>query len=106
MSRLWPVIALLAAAIILAIVLFGGDPSSDGSLPDGEDFIDEHHLYHVRDGDGPTELETLTMRRVYRWDHAHLTPLLEDVGFVDVRTDHVQNVKGHRFAMNRAFRPK
>ncbi len=71
----------------------------------GEGFIDEHHLYHVRDPGEPMRLETLTVRRVYRWDHAHLTPLLEDVGFVDVRTDHFKNVKGHTFAMNRAFRP-
>lgn len=72
----------------------------------GEDFIDEHHLYHVRDRSGATALESLTMRRVYRWDHARLTPLLEEVGFVDVRTDHFPNVKGYHFAMNRAFRPR
>lgn len=40
MGRLWPVIALLAAAIILGIVLFGSDPSSDDSLPDGDDYLD------------------------------------------------------------------
>ncbi|MBX3274251.1 MAG: class I SAM-dependent methyltransferase [Sandaracinaceae bacterium] len=72
----------------------------------GDDFIDEHHLYHVREGGGPTRLETLTMRRVYRWDHFHLAPILTDVGFVELRTDHFDNVKGHRFAMNRAFKPR
>lgn len=71
----------------------------------GEGFIDEHHLYHVSDGGGPTRLEALTMRRVYRWDHHHLAPLLMDAGFAEVRTDHFENVKGHRFAMNRAFAP-
>ena len=72
----------------------------------GDDYIDEHHLYHVRDGAGPLQLEALTMRRVYRWDHFHLAPLLEDVGFVDIRSDHFQNVKGYSFAMSRAFRPR
>jgi len=78
----------------------------------GSDFIDEHHLYHHRDAAveggrrAPLQLETLTMRRVYRWDHAHLTPLLEEVGFESVRSDHFDNVKGHTFAMNRAFRPR
>lgn len=71
----------------------------------GHDYIDEHHLYHHREGSAPAQLESLTMRRVYRWDHFHLTPLLEDVGFVSIRSDHFRNVKGHTFAMNRAFRP-
>ena len=72
----------------------------------GDDHIDEHHLYHVREEGGPAVLETLTMRRVYRWDYFHLTPLLEEAGFVDIRSDHFRNVKGHLFAMNRAFRPR
>lgn len=71
----------------------------------GEDYIDELHLYHHRRGEGPTELDTLMVRAVYRWDWHHLTPLLHEVGFVDVRTDHFDNVKGYQFAMNRARRP-
>lgn len=71
----------------------------------GDDYIDELHLYHDRRGDEAPILEALTVRCVYRWDWHHLTPLLRDVGFVDVRTDHFDNIKGYRFAMNRARRP-
>lgn len=72
----------------------------------GEDFIDEHHLYLVRERESAPRLETLTMRRVYRWDWHALAPLLSEVGYVDLRTDHFQNVKGYWYAMSRAFRPR
>lgn len=72
----------------------------------GEDFIDEHHLYLVREQGGAPRLETLTMRRVYRWDWHALAPLLAEAGFVDPRTDHFQNVKGRWYAMSRAFKPR
>lgn len=71
----------------------------------GEDYIDEHHVYLARDIRS-VELQTLTVRRVYRWDWHRLAALLEAVGYVDLRSDHFQNVKGHTFAMSRAFRPQ
>lgn len=71
----------------------------------GADFIDEHHLYLVREGDAPASLSTLTVRRVYRWDFGRLALLLTEAGFVDLRTDHFRNVKGYTFAMSRAFKP-
>lgn len=72
----------------------------------GDDFVDQHHLYLVREGGAPPRLETLTMREVYRWDWHALAPLLAEAGFVDARTDHFQNVKGRWYAMSRAFKPR
>jgi len=73
----------------------------------GPDFIDEHHLYIEHPADGPRREERLTMRRVYRWDWFHLTPLLEAAGYVDIRSDQFENrAKGHEFAMNRAHKPE
>ncbi len=69
----------------------------------GPDFIDEHHVYHVRTKDG-LRLETLTMRRVYRWDWHRLSRALVDAGFADLRSDAFANVKGYTFAMNRAHK--
>ncbi len=40
MPRLWPVIAILAAAIAVAVFVFGGDVSDDTSLDEGQDYID------------------------------------------------------------------
>jgi hypothetical protein len=72
----------------------------------GKDFIDEHHIYRVKEPGGDEREERLTMRRVYRWDWYHLTPLLAEVGFVDIRSEQFDNrAKGYRFAMNRAHRP-
>lgn len=72
----------------------------------GEDFIDEHHLFVERRPDGKEHRQQLTMRRVYRWDWYHLTPLLIDVGFTGMRSDEFENTaKGYTFAMNRAYRP-
>lgn len=71
----------------------------------GPDYIDEDHLYLVRDGENRAELDALTMRRVYRWDWHALSRLLTDVGFVDLRSERFDNVKGYSFAMNRAHRP-
>ncbi|MEM9071472.1 MAG: class I SAM-dependent methyltransferase [Myxococcota bacterium] len=69
----------------------------------GEDFIDEHHLFHDRRGD-QVELHTLTMRRVYRWDWAALTELLRRAGFRDIQSEVCKNeAKGYTFALNRAF---
>ena len=70
----------------------------------GEGCIDEEHTYELREG---TQRSThcLTMRHVYHWDWFHLTPLLTDVGFTDIRSDHFVNVKGRTYAMNRASRP-
>jgi SAM-dependent methyltransferase len=71
----------------------------------GPDFIDEHHRYDERRGDGSVRTTRLTMRRVYRWDWYHLTPLLAAAGFEDMRSDHFENVKGHHYALSRARRP-
>ncbi|MFK7986482.1 MAG: class I SAM-dependent methyltransferase [Sandaracinaceae bacterium] len=70
-----------------------------------ETCIDEDHVYVSRDGEGPATLETLTMRRVYRWDWAALAPRMRAVGFEGLRSDHFENVKGYTFALSRAFRP-
>jgi SAM-dependent methyltransferase len=69
----------------------------------GPDFIDEHHRYDVEEPDGTRGVETLTVRRVYRWDWHGISPLLCAAGFRDVRCDHFENVKGYTYAMNRAF---
>lgn len=71
----------------------------------GEDFIDEHHTFEVHEG-GARRREALTVRRVYRWDWHAMTRVLREVGFDEVRCDHFPNVKGHRFALNRAFKPR
>ena len=71
----------------------------------GPDFIDEHHLFLRREEDATAELCRLTVRRVYRWDWHGIVPLLRDAGFTGMRSDHFENVKGHTFAMSRAFKP-
>lgn len=72
----------------------------------GPDYIDERHLFLARCGDAAPEVTDLTMRRVYRWDWHGIAPLLTELGYVDLRTDHFPNVKGYTFAMSRAFRPR
>ncbi len=74
------------------------------TLERGADFIDEHHVYAVRESDGAAHRQSLTVRRVYRWDWHAMTRVLRDEGFEDIRCDHFENVKGHTYAMNRAFR--
>ena len=70
----------------------------------GHDYIDQHHLFVIREG-GRARLESLTMRRVYRWDWHGITPRLAAAGFVDARSEHFRNVKGHTFSMNLCRRP-
>lgn len=70
----------------------------------GAGFIDEDHTYELREG-VKRSTHRLTMRHVYHWDWFHLTPVLEDVGFTNVRSEHFVNVKGRTYAMNRASRP-
>ena len=70
----------------------------------GEDFIDQHHFYVIREGRAAPRLETLTMRRVYRWDFHAITRLLGEVGFGDVVSHAFRNVKGHSYALNLARR--
>ncbi|MFK8004410.1 MAG: class I SAM-dependent methyltransferase [Polyangiales bacterium] len=70
----------------------------------GEGCIDEEHTYELREGETHST-HYLTMRHVYHWDWFHLTPLLEEVGFTNVRSEHFENVKGRTYAMNRASRP-
>lgn len=67
--------------------------------------IDEEHTYELREGE-TRSTHQLTMRHVYHWDWFHLTPLLQDVGFTNVRSNHFVNVKGRTYAMNRASRPE
>ena len=71
----------------------------------GPDYIDVDHVYLDREGEH-LEVRALTARRVYRWDWARLAPVLRDVGFVDLRSDHFDNVKGYTFALSRAFKPR
>lgn len=71
-----------------------------------EHVIDEHHVYVDRAGDAEPEVHALTLPHVYRWDWHALVPVLERVGYVDVRSDLFRNeAGGYDFAMNRAFRP-
>lgn len=72
----------------------------------GPDYIDQLHLYLVREGDAPARLESLTMRAVYRWDWHALGALLRRVGFVDLETRRFQNVKGRTYPMSFARRPR
>lgn len=69
----------------------------------GEDFIDQHHFYVIRERE-KKRLESSTMRRVYRWDFHALARALEDVGFGDVTSHAFRNVKGHGYALNLARR--
>ena len=69
----------------------------------GDDYIDQHHFYVVREND-TKRLESFTMRRVYRWDFHALSRALEDVGFGDVTSHAFRNVKGHTYALNLARR--
>lgn len=71
----------------------------------GPDFIDERHVYLARTDAERPRVSTLTMRHLYRWDWHALSPLLREIGYVEPRTDHFENVKGHWFAMSRAFKP-
>jgi len=41
MNRIWPVIAVLAAAIGIAVLLFGGERSDDASMPEDEPWLDD-----------------------------------------------------------------
>jgi SAM-dependent methyltransferase len=69
----------------------------------GDDFIDQHHFYVVRERDA-VRLESFTMRRVYRWDFHALSRALADVGFRDITSHAFENVKGHGYALNLARR--
>jgi hypothetical protein len=69
----------------------------------GDDFIDQHHFYVIREKE-KTRLESFTMRRVYRWDFHALSRALEDAGFGDITSHAFQNVKGHGYALNLARR--
>ena len=70
----------------------------------GEDFIDQHHFYVIREGRAAPRLEALTMRRVYRWDFHALKALLAEAGFGEVTSHAFRNVKGHTYALNLARR--
>jgi SAM-dependent methyltransferase len=70
----------------------------------GPDFIDQHHLYAIREGDAKPRLDTLTQRRWYRWDWHALTPVLARAGFTGMHSRHFRNVKGYEYAMNFAYR--
>lgn len=85
-----------------------GDTSVTLSLVNerGPDFIDQHHLYVIRDAGAPARLESLTMRRVYRWDWHALSAALARAGFERLHSRHFRNVKGYEYAMNFAFRPR
>jgi len=68
--------------------------------------IDEHHVYLDRQDGAPPEASALTMTRIYRWDWHGVAPLLTEVGFTELRSDHFENTaKGYTFAMSRAFKP-
>jgi len=69
----------------------------------GDDFIDQHHFYVVRERE-ETRLESFTMRRVYRWDFHALSRALEDVGFTDITSHAFRNIKGYDYALNLARR--
>lgn len=69
------------------------------------DAIDQHHFYVIREPDAAVRLETLTQRRLYRWDWHALTPMLARAGFVKMHSRHFQNVKGYEYAMNFAYKP-
>ena len=69
----------------------------------GDDFIDQHHFYVVREH-AAHRLEAMTMRRVYRWDWSALSRALKDVGFGEITSHAFENVKGHTYALNLARR--
>lgn len=50
-------------------------------LEKGTDYIEEHHLYAVREGD-EQRIETCCVRVALKWDWATIQPLLEEVGFI------------------------
>ena len=63
--------------------------------------IDEHHLY-VRTQHGQAQLESLLMRRIYRWDWHAMARALIAAGYEDLRSDRFLNDNGDPFTMNRA----
>jgi SAM-dependent methyltransferase len=70
----------------------------------GEDWIDQHHLFVVREPGARARLESFTQRRVYRWHWRAMRAALARAGFGRVRCEHFENVKGYTYAMNLAYR--
>jgi len=71
----------------------------------GKDYIDQHLFFLIQENKQKPRLETMTMRRVYRWDWYAISKALSLAGFEELRSDHFVNTeKGYTFSLNRAFR--
>ena len=53
----------------------------------GEDWIDDHHLYVIREEGREPRLEHATIRQWFGWDRACLDEVALAAGFGDVRTE-------------------
>lgn len=69
-----------------------------------EAHIDQHHVYVLRDEQGHTRLDSVVLRRIYRWDYHAMRAVLAECGFGPIESCVCQNDKGHSFAMNFAAR--
>ena len=52
----------------------------------GPDFIDNHHLFIIKEGPANVRLETATVRRLFRHDRAALAAAARGAGFCGIRT--------------------
>jgi SAM-dependent methyltransferase len=60
----------------------------------GDDYIDDHHLYLIREGNVEPRLETATLRQWFRWDRKRLDEAARSAGFSRV---HTQSFEGYAF---------
>jgi len=69
----------------------------------GTDYIDEHHLYVVRDGD-EQRIESCCLRVALKWGWATIQPFLEEAGFMSFTTKEFVAANGEPFHLVVAVR--
>jgi SAM-dependent methyltransferase len=57
----------------------------------GQDFIDDHHLYLIREAHGPVRLEHATIRQWFRWDRNRVDEAAYAAGFTGAHTRSFEN---------------
>jgi len=62
-------------------------------LEKGTDYVDEHHLYVVRDGD-EQRVESWCLRLPLKWDWGRIRPFLDEAGFVSFTTKEFVGANG------------
>lgn len=71
----------------------------------GQDYLDEHHLYLIEQGDKPATLQSAILRRPYSWHGQVMTERLAAHGFTDFQTLE-RNLNGKTLRCNIAVRGK